>query len=128
AGRVTPAALVEPVVVFTGRSASTGPRVARWLAWPGRDEVVRHSRALVDGFAAAPVPTLEEAGALLRAMSERAGIDYWTPEIEALARLARERGGAAKPSGAGGGDVVVALFPDPDRIADFRAAARAAGF
>ncbi len=128
AGEVSPAAPVEPAVVFTGRAAASGPRVARGLAWPRRAEVVRRSRELVEAFPAEPVRVLEEAGALLRSMSEAAGIDYWTAEIAALARLARAHGGAAKPSGAGGGDVVVALFPEPERTAAFLLATREAGF
>jgi phosphomevalonate kinase len=41
--------------------------------------------------------------------------------------LAAELGGAAKPSGAGGGDCAIALFEHPDVAADFRQRCAAAG-
>ncbi|HUT78148.1 MAG TPA: hypothetical protein VM285_10700 [Polyangia bacterium] len=47
--------------------------------------------------------------------------------IARLARLAERHGGAAKPSGAGGGDTAVAVFPDPERAAAFAADCRTIG-
>jgi phosphomevalonate kinase len=116
------------VVVFSGTSASTGSRVQQYRAWPDRAAFVAESRRLVDGFATDPVAALHAGGALLRAMARQAGISYWTPAIDALVSLARTHGGAAKPSGAGGGDIVVALFPDPEAAEAYGAAAAGAGF
>jgi mevalonate kinase len=128
AGCVAPIATVSPSIVFSGRSARTGPRVARYLAWGPRDAFVASSRALVDGFEAHPVAAMVEGGRLLRAMAEQAGIAYWTDEIDALVMLAAAHGGGAKPSGAGGGDIVVALFPEPPARAAYEREARARGF
>jgi len=117
-------------VVYTGRSASTGPRVERYRALPAsvRRAFVEESRRIVDGFAAEPVGAMRRGAAALRAMADRAGIAYWTDDIEALVALAHDHGGAAKPSGAGGGDIVVALFEDPPRLASYVEAARALGY
>ncbi|HHO50095.1 MAG TPA: hypothetical protein ENK18_04295 [Deltaproteobacteria bacterium] len=106
-------ALPEPVVVFSGASAATGPRVQRYLSHlPHRDRArfVDASRALVEAFPRAPAQTLDAAGRLLASMAEAAQIAYWTDAIDVLVTLARAHGGGAKPSGAGGGDIVVALF------------------
>jgi phosphomevalonate kinase len=128
AGEVTPLPVVEPVVVYSGRSARTGPRVAAYRSWTGdREGFVRASTALVDRFAAAPIAALAEAGARLASMAQAAGIAYLTPGLERVAALAREHGGAAKPSGAGGGDCAVALLPDAAAKAAFEAACRAEG-
>jgi phosphomevalonate kinase len=115
------------VAVWSGASASTGPRVARYLAWAHRERFVADSRALVDSFAADPVRALREAYRLLLAMAEAAGVDYDRPAFARITALAAAHGGAAKPSGAGGGDVAVALFPDPDDRAAFATACEAEG-
>lgn len=116
------------VVAFSGTSAATGPRVERYRAWPDRAGFAAESERLVDAFASDPIGALAAGGALLRSMAARAGVDYWTPGIDALVRAATAAGGAAKPSGAGGGDVVVALFPDAARAATYAAEVAAAGF
>lgn len=115
------------LAVWSGASAATGPRVARYLAWPGRDAFVAESRAIVAAFAEDPVRASIDAYALLRAMAEDAGLAYDTPALARIAALARAHGGAAKPSGAGGGDVAVALLPDPDARDAFGAACAAEG-
>jgi phosphomevalonate kinase len=116
------------LAVWSGQSASTGPRVRRYLAWAGRASFVAASRALVDRFAAEPFAALREAYARLRAMSAAAGIDYDLPAFARIASLAADFGGAAKPSGAGGGDVAVALLPDARAREAFSAAVTGAGF
>ena len=65
---------------------------------------------------------MSQAYSLLRAMAEQAGLAYDTPALSRIAELARRFGGAAKPSGAGGGDVAIALVPDPQARASFTAA------
>jgi phosphomevalonate kinase len=128
AGRVSAQPVVEPVVVFSGQAAQTGPRVAAYRAWCGdRDAFVGASTGLVDGFATDPIPAMAEAGALLASMARAAGIAYLTPGLERIAALARAHGGAAKPSGAGGGDCAVALLPDPVATRAFEAACGAVG-
>lgn len=117
-----------PVAIWAGESAQTGPRVARYLAWPGRAGFVAASRALVDAFGADPVAVTREAYALLRAMALDAGIAYDTLAHARIAALAARYRGAAKPSGAGGGDVAVAFIPDPEARARFVEAVAAEGF
>ena len=115
------------VAVWSGRSAATGPRVIRYLAWPERERFVAASAALVDAFGEDPIGVVAEAYRRLVEMGAAAGVDYDTPEHAAIAALARAYGGAAKPSGAGGGDVAVALFADEGALADFTGACAAAG-
>lgn len=116
------------VAVWSGQSASTGERVSRYLTWRDRAAFVERSRALVAAFAGDPVRVLAEAYRELRGMAAAAGVDYDTGAHAAIAGIAAGLGGAAKPSGAGGGDVAVALFPDPERLALFVSRCTEAGF
>ncbi|TNE89188.1 MAG: hypothetical protein EP330_12170 [Deltaproteobacteria bacterium] len=127
----TPVAGVpSPIVIWTGQSAKTGPRVERYKAWDeaNRTDFAETSAAIVDAFAHQPVAMLDAAWELLTAMARSAGVAYSTLAIEHIVRLARAHGGAAKPSGAGGGDCVVALVEDPVANRDFRVAVARAGF
>lgn len=122
AGESSAISPIRPAVVFSGASAATGPRLAAYRAWRGdRDAFLRRASELVEAFAADPVRALAGAACLLEGMARDAGIDYLTPALARIARLAAEHGGAAKPSGAGGGDCAVALFPDPEAEAAFLA-------
>lgn len=127
AGQATPRPPATFRLVFSGTSAKTGPRVERYLAWSDRRAFVDASRALVDGVGDLP-SALREGRALLDRMAHAAGIPYWTDGLVRLCDLAEALGGGAKPSGAGGGDIVVAAFPDPERAVAFDAAAAADGF
>lgn len=98
--------------VWSGQPALTGPRVALYQAWAGRERFVAESAALAEAFLGNPVRVLRENYALLRWMARGAGLAYDLPAFGEIDRLAAQFGGAAKPSGAGGGDVAVALFPD----------------
>lgn len=126
--RVVPLEPVVPVVVWTGRSARTAPRVATYRAWPARERFVAESADIVEQFTDDPVAGFERAGRLLARMATRAGIAYLTPEIVRLQQMARDCGGAAKASGAGGGDCLVAIFADADGRARFEAACSQVGF
>ncbi len=120
---------VRPLVVYAGRAASTGPRVEAYLAWSGdRSSFLEHSRALVDLFIEQPVAALEQARLLLTSMAQQAGIDYLTPTLRRIARIAADCGGASKPSGAGGGDCAVALFHNEQDAAAFTHRCQRAGF
>lgn len=110
------------VAVYSGASAKTGPRVQRYKAWSGRQGFVQDSAALIDLFGAEPCLAMTQAYTLLRAMARHSGVAYDTPALSRIAALAKEHGGAAKPSGAGGGDVALALIPDPQARASFKAA------
>jgi phosphomevalonate kinase len=119
-----PAPTWSPTIVWSGASARTGPRVERYRAWTDRASFVARTTELVAAFAEAPVPALRRARRLLEAMATAAGVDYRTPALDRIADLAEAHGGAAKPSGAGGGDIAIAIIPDPDaRVAFVRACA-----
>ncbi len=113
------------VAVWSGASASTGSRVAWYQAWHARASFVHASRELVFGFYERPYDAMREAYARLREMASAAGIAYDTPAHARIAELADAAGGAAKPSGAGGGDIAVAMFPDPERADAFARACAA---
>lgn len=114
-------------VVYSGAAAATGPRVERYLAWAERQDFVELSTQIVCDLTQSPVEALRRALAALRAMAAAADIDYLTPALERIVALAHDHGGAAKPSGAGGGDIAVALIPDPQARDAFLAACRASG-
>jgi phosphomevalonate kinase len=61
--------------------------------------------------AAAFVEGIHRYGALLAELGRAAGIDIVPESAARIVDAASSRGGAAKPSGAGGGDLVVAAFP-----------------
>jgi phosphomevalonate kinase len=128
AGEVRAHPPITPWLAFSGTSASTGPRVQRYLSWSPREAFTANSARLVDAFDLDPIAALNEAGDRLGEMAAAAGIEYWTDGLRRLVDSARAVGGGAKPSGAGGGDVVVALFPDPDRAMAWHARATADGF
>jgi phosphomevalonate kinase len=132
-GRATPVEAPTIHLAYSGSSAATHPRVVAFRAWAAAhpnaaSAFVADTVALVDAFADDPVAVLNGAGQRLGAMSEAAGIAYWTPGLQALCALARQHGGGAKPSGAGGGDVVVATFPNAASAEGWRADAAAQGY
>lgn len=108
-----------PTIVWSGTSARTGPRVERYRSWAGRGSFVEETTALVAAFPNDPVAVLRRARRLLEGMAAAAGLDYRTPSLDRIADLAEDHGGAAKPSGAGGGDIAIAIIPDPDARAAF---------
>jgi mevalonate kinase len=76
-------------------------------------------RGLIDSVGAA-----HEA---LDALGNAADVPIVTPTLQTAASLARGCGGAAKGSGAGGGDVGIGFFPDSDAADAFRARAAKLG-
>ena len=105
---------VCPVVIWSGKSAKTQPRVDHYLAAKNREAFVHASTEIVDAFSSDPLAMLRENANLLMHMSVETGLPYMTPSLAAIRKMAKDFGGAAKPSGAGGGDCAVALFPDED--------------
>jgi len=73
------------------------------------------------------VAAAASAGEALAALGRSADIPIVTPALAAAAAVARDLGGAAKPSGAGGGDVGVGFFPDRRAAEAFRAHAPTIG-
>jgi phosphomevalonate kinase len=106
-------------VIATGTPASTGTRVERYLQASNRAGFVERSTQIAEAFAHSPMTAIHEAQRLLSAMAGEVGIDYLTPKLHRIIDLAEQHGGAAKPSGAGGGDIAIAWVPDPDARSRF---------
>jgi mevalonate kinase len=123
------------VVVFTGTSTSTQGYVDRWHALSDRElhasSIAACARTFIEACSESDVPgvlgAVGDACAAMRRMGEAAGIDVVSAQHARIAQLARAYGGEAKPSGAGGGDVAVAVVP-VDARGRFSAAVEAAGF
>jgi phosphomevalonate kinase len=111
-GQVTALSPIRPVVVWSGESAQTQPRIDHYRSHADRQRFISESTAIVDAFADNPIAMLRENAELLMNMSVETGLAYMTPALAMVSDVARSLGGAAKPSGAGGGDCAVALFPD----------------
>ncbi|MFI1934303.1 phosphomevalonate kinase [Streptomyces sp. NPDC020330] len=130
------------VVGWTGRPASTAALVSGldtsdWRGGPSHRDFLAASadcvraaiRAIEDGDRAGLLDRFRTARQLLASLDEETGLGVFTPELRALCDEAEAAGGAAKPSGAGGGDCGIALLPDeaPERIARLRARWKEAG-
>jgi phosphomevalonate kinase len=127
-----PALPAELVVFATGRASSTVDllRAVRDFSTRARDNHAALVRAL-DGAARgmACATAAEDASGVIsaaraaheamEALGRAADAPIVTPALASAARLAAELGGAAKPSGAGGGDVGVGFFPDGDAARAF---------
>jgi phosphomevalonate kinase len=74
------------------------------------------------------IAAFDACGAAMGVLGDAAGVRILDETTERIRQLARAEGGAAKPSGAGGGDVVVAALPGPAETARFSAACAEAGF
>lgn len=111
-------------VGWSGSPASTSALVAgltarQWWRGPGRDGFLADSdrcvraavNALEHGEPDALLAAVREARGLLARMDTEVGLGIFTERLTGLCDAAEECGGAAKPSGAGGGDCGIALLP-----------------
>ena len=121
-GAVSPAEPVTPVVIYSGAGGLTAPRVAAYRRLEDRSWFVTRSRELTAEFMLDPVGATREGRALIIALAKAAGFVYETPALAKIAALALSAGGAAKPSGAGGGDCAVAFFESQDQERAFKLA------
>lgn len=132
---------LTPIVAFAGASVSTrellaqvdtlkrgdrarydaGIRDIAWATLELLDAVSPHEDPRV--FVAA----VDRCRRAMQRFGDRTGIDIVSPPHRRIARVAREHGGAAKPSGAGVGDVAIAFVPSANADA-LRAALIADGF
>lgn len=109
-------------VFYTGESADTRELIQRCMASPQWEAWMRRMRPLAEDGAKAWqqqdadrfLSVVSQYGWAMAGLGEDAGAPVVTPRIEAIMRYAAEGGGAAKASGAGGGDVVVMWSRDPD--------------
>ncbi len=125
-------------IAWTGQAASTRVLIEKVHALRDRAPrayedamlcLVKESERFVGAFG--------EVGAVLEAthrycdamdaLGRVAGAPIVEERLRKVATLAREAGGAAKPSGAGGGDVALALFASRQDAARFGKACREAG-
>ncbi len=83
------------------------------------DVVSGFVQACSNGIATLAGSLLGEFGTLMQRLGKESGAGIYTPQIERVCSLAAKYDGWAKPSGAGGGDVVIAAFTDSDAAADF---------
>lgn len=126
--------------VFTGKSASTPELIGRVKALaesePDRHEAAisrltfqahAFAAAVADRDAASLVRAAGAYGEAMQALGEAAGCEIVTREHAQLAELARRHGGAAKPSGAGGGDLGVAFTVGAEATSALRRDLHAAG-
>ena len=135
--RPLPAILPAELVVFgAGEPIATVDHLQAVERLEARDPEV-HARRLreiaeaADAFIAAHegsdaralIDAVFRSHQALDALGRAADLPIVTPALAAAASAALELGGAAKPSGAGGGDVGIAFFADPDSAGAFRARA-----
>jgi phosphomevalonate kinase len=73
------------------------------------------------------ISATRQYGESMKRLGEAAKAPIVVAEHERASELASELGGAAKPSGAGGGDVAVAVFGGSDGAMRFRALSRERG-
>ena len=135
--RVTPVSLpagLELTFVFTGESASTPALLGRVRQLAERDPLLHQTImarlvAAAHDFAGAlaldaalTVIAAERYGAAMAALGEAADAPVVTSAHANLRALAADAGGAAKPSGAGGGDLGVVFTASADATARVRQA------
>jgi phosphomevalonate kinase len=119
-------------VFWTGSSASTPALIQGVRALAARAPAVyssliddmRHTadefvHSFLNNDARGAIGHADQYGRLLEKLGTVAGVPIVTAPFVAAAALARSLGGAAKPSGAGGGDVGVALFDDDVAATEF---------
>ncbi|HEX5656150.1 MAG TPA: hypothetical protein VFX59_03105 [Polyangiales bacterium] len=139
AARVTFPAQLQSRVVWTGKEARTSEFVRAVRAFEARDadafgklrgelhdQALRFADAIASSNVSEIIAATSAYGRTMGALGEAASVSIVTEELAQIAALAGEHGGAAKPSGAGGGDVAIAFFPDPSSALAFDEACRAA--
>lgn len=127
--------------IFAGRSASTPDFVARYRAWRNeRPREAEERQRMMESIAEAGCAAVREGDGreLLRAVDrygeelDRLGramdADVVTAEHRAIRELARRFGLAYKVSGAGGGDLGLAVGENPEALAAFARTADENGY
>lgn len=127
-------------LVWTGHAARTSDLVAKVRALRSADPSLYDSTmgtltalaaqfadAFEEGRAGDVVRLARDYGAAMRALGEAASAPIVESRLEHAARLAAKHGGAAKPCGAGGGDVAIAFFTDTEAGSTFELACREEG-
>lgn len=118
--------------IFAGRSASTPGLVARYRAWQAecprmaadferrlRQIAEAGAAAAAEGDADALVRAVDAYGRGLGELGHAMGTDIVTMEHRAVEAVAKRFGVAYKVSGAGGGDLGLALSTDAEALGEF---------
>ncbi len=139
AARVEFPTQVQSRVVWTGKEARTSEFVRAVRAYEARDgqgfaklrgelqdQALRFANAIQASQIAEIIAATAAYGQAMGSLGRAAGVPIVTEELAHIAALAGEHAGAAKPSGAGGGDVAIAFFPDATAAGAFDEACRAA--
>jgi len=121
-------------VVWTGQEARTSTFLERVAALAQaepakhaerlhalKDEAAQFVRAVQACDTQGILESTRAYGRAMGALGDAAGISIVNDTLRKVAELAQRSGGAAKPSGAGGGDVAIALFADQVSETRFRA-------
>ena len=132
---------LELVVVWHGTPVRTSDMIKHLRALAARDAELYRARMralaeqsdqLISAVMAAELETIVDCfhafGSAMDALGEAAGMRVVTDTCKQLRNLARDHGGAAKPSGAGGGDVTIAVFSSSSGANAFRARCATEGF
>lgn len=116
---------LEMAVLYTGDAASTPELVKgckaspRWSHWASLLQGLTLKG--IDAWNAQDglrwLSIVSDYGQAMAGMGRDAGVAVVTEQIDGVMRLAQESGAAAKPSGAGGGDVVVMWGKDRETAA-----------
>ncbi len=126
---LTPPEDLRLVIGWTGSPASTSHLVDEVTSNRSHDEqsytsFLEASKAcvseMIQAFKEGDIPVIQqkirENRQLLKKMSQRTGVVIETPALSNLCELAEQYRGAAKSSGAGGGDCGIVLFNTKDGI------------
>ncbi len=107
----------------SGQSIQTNPRVLAFQDWSAAHHRFHHEflelsrvnvSALIEDWRSGEglgIARIARGRDLLEGLGSRLGLSMETPRLARMNALAKRWGGAAKPSGSGGGDVGVALLP-----------------
>jgi phosphomevalonate kinase len=127
--------------VFAGSSASTPDLVARYHAWEAAEPLAAGRlkdrlggvaeagcRAASDGDARVFLSAVADYGEALEALGLAMGAEIVTGEHRRIGLLAGRLGVVYKTSGAGGGDVGLALSSRPESLSEFTAQVADLGF
>ena len=88
--------------------------------------LAEESERFVERFDSDAITATHDYYLAMEALGDAAGAPIVEERLRKVSALARECGGAAKPSGAGGGDVALAVFDSTDAASRFESAAKVA--
>jgi phosphomevalonate kinase len=124
---------LELVLVWSGRPADTPALVSQVRRMRERDPAAHRncigalgraarelSRALIARDLDGIIDAVGEGARAVDQLAARSGAALVPPAYHSVARLAAIEHGAAKPTGAGGGDLIAVFFKDRDDVLAFR--------